>query len=116
KNILSIGSSIEIALLSFALADKINTYRKEKDISQKEALEAAQETEQFISQQNIILEKKVNDRTKKLRNTNENLNVALNKLKNAQSQLVEAEKMSSLGQLTAGIAHEINNPINFVKS
>jgi len=35
-------------------------------------------------------------------------------LKQAQSQLVESEKMASLGQLTAGIAHEINNPINFV--
>lgn len=37
-------------------------------------------------------------------------------MKDAQIQLVEAEKMASLGQLTAGIAHEINNPINFVKS
>ena len=35
-------------------------------------------------------------------------------LKNTQVQLVQSEKMSSLGQLTAGIAHEINNPINFV--
>ncbi len=39
---------------------------------------------------------------------------SLLKLKDTQSQLVQAEKMSSLGQLTAGIAHEINNPINFV--
>ncbi|MGF1533476.1 MAG: ATP-binding protein [Bernardetiaceae bacterium] len=38
------------------------------------------------------------------------------KLKDAQSQLVQSEKMSSLGQLTAGIAHEINNPINFINS
>jgi len=38
------------------------------------------------------------------------------KLKNAQSQMLEQEKMASLGQLTAGIAHEINNPINFVSS
>lgn len=38
------------------------------------------------------------------------------KLKAAQSQLVQSEKMSSLGQLTAGIAHEINNPINFINS
>jgi len=37
-------------------------------------------------------------------------------LKQAQTQLVESEKMASLGQLTAGIAHEINNPINFVTS
>lgn len=38
----------------------------------------------------------------------------LDDLKNTQTQLVQSEKMASLGQLTAGIAHEINNPINFV--
>src|SRR5690606_31424730 len=40
----------------------------------------------------------------------------LDHLKETQSQLVASEKMASLGQLTAGIAHEINNPINFVTS
>ena len=44
----------------------------------------------------------------------EKLSRNIEKLKNAQSQLVQSEKMASLGQLTAGIAHEINNPINFV--
>jgi signal transduction histidine kinase len=44
------------------------------------------------------------------------LNTALADLKEAQSQLVHSEKMASLGQLTAGIAHEINNPINFVSA
>ncbi len=39
---------------------------------------------------------------------------ALNKLQRAQAQLVQTEKMSSLGQLVAGLAHEINNPINFI--
>ncbi len=44
------------------------------------------------------------------------LDLTHSQLKTAQSQLVDSEKMASLGQLTAGIAHEINNPINFVSS
>lgn len=116
NNILLIGSSIEIALLSFALADKINNYKKEKEISQARALQASLEKEQFVKEQNVILETKILERTKKLQQINSELNTALNHLKETQSQLVDAEKMASLGQLTAGIAHEINNPINFVKS
>ena len=46
----------------------------------------------------------------------EKLNQTLNSLKKTQSQLVQAEKMASLGELTAGIAHEIQNPLNFVNN
>ena len=46
----------------------------------------------------------------------ERLEKALNDLKEAQERLVQAEKMASLGQLTAGIAHEIRNPLNFVNN
>src|SRR5262249_55526543 len=58
---------------------------------------------------NRTLEQKVAERTQELSRTLENL-------KSTQAQLVQSEKMASLGQLTAGIAHEINNPINFVSS
>lgn len=113
---LQVGSALEVTLLSFALADKINIYRKEKEESQLEALRVSQENEKIIREQNIILEVKVEERTSELNKSNQDLNLALTDLKNAQTQLVDAEKMASLGQLTAGIAHEINNPINFVSS
>ena len=44
------------------------------------------------------------------------LQTTLDELKRAQSSLIQAEKMASLGVLTAGIAHEINNPINYIKT
>ncbi len=113
---LQVGSAAEVTLLSFALANKINIYRKEKEESQAVALRMAQENEQLVREQNVILEAKVAERTEALQTSNGELNKALTNLKSAQTQLVEAEKMASLGQLTAGIAHEINNPINFVTS
>ncbi|MGF7081200.1 sensor histidine kinase [Mucilaginibacter sp. UYCu711] len=104
-----IGSALEAIFLSFALANKINILKGEKEASQAERLLALQENARIIREQNVVLETKVNERTHEL-------NESLHDLKQAQSQLVESEKMASLGQLTAGIAHEINNPINFVTS
>ncbi|MBW3586356.1 MAG: GAF domain-containing sensor histidine kinase, partial [Cyanobacteria bacterium 0813] len=54
-----------------------------------------------------ILETRVAQRT-------ENLHTALEELRHTQLQLIQSEKMSSLGQVVGGIAHEINNPINFI--
>lgn len=106
---LQIGSVIEVVLLSFALADRINIFKKEKEESQAELLKV-------VSEQNIVLEEKVKLRTEELEEKNVELAVTLNDLKETQSQLLMVEKMASLGQLTAGIAHEINNPINFVSA
>jgi len=60
-----------------------------------------------LKQREADLESLVNKRTEELQNT-------LTNLKDAQHQLVLSEKMASLGQLTAGIAHEIKNPLNFI--
>lgn len=108
-SILLIGSAIEFILLSFSLADRINILKMEKAKSQQEAINFLRENERIIREQNILLEQRVNERTNEL-------SEALKKVQETQLQLVESEKMASLGQLTAGIAHEINNPINFVKS
>lgn len=115
-NTIQIGSAMEAILLSIALADKINILKKEKDASQEEALQMAKENERIIREQNVELEKRVQERTMALQEANEELQVTLDNLKDTQTQLVDAEKMASLGQLTAGIAHEINNPINFITS
>ncbi|EGK85558.1 ATPase [Microcoleus vaginatus PCC 9802] len=60
------------------------------------------------------LEIRVEERTAELKSQTQQLEQALSELKQAQSKLIHSEKMSSLGQLVAGLAHEINNPINFI--
>jgi histidine kinase len=62
------------------------------------------------------LERKVSERTEDLNRRNTELKDALDHLRRTQRMLLQAEKMSSLGQLTAGIAHEIKNPINFINN
>jgi Signal transduction histidine kinase regulating C4-dicarboxylate transport system len=116
SNILEVGSAIQITLLSFALADKINHYREEQNKARQEALAISKENERLITEQNAILEKQVQSRTTQLLKANDELTNAVDKLKSTQTQLVEFEKMASFGQISAGVAHEINNPINFVAS
>lgn len=70
-----------------------------------------QASEQQVRQLNEELEQRVEQRTEQLTITNKQLQNSLRQLQQAQEQLVESEKMASLGSLVAGVAHEINTPI-----
>ncbi|MBS1621635.1 MAG: two-component sensor histidine kinase, partial [Bacteroidetes bacterium] len=67
----------------------------------------------------ILLEETIQElelKRKAIEESNDALQKSLEELKAAQAQLIQSEKMASLGELTAGIAHEIQNPLNFVNN
>jgi signal transduction histidine kinase len=94
-----VESQDEIGTLAVTFNHMINSLKESRD---------------NLETYNRTLEQKVEERTESLQEKNQQLAQAFNELKQTQLQLVQTEKMSSLGQMVAGIAHEINNPVNFI--
>jgi len=74
------------------------------------------ESTQQAAAQLSLLEEAVHERTAEITRTNEALQTEISERKHLQGQLVQSEKLASIGQLAAGVAHEINNPIGYIFS
>lgn len=118
--------ALEMILFAFALGERISVLQNDKREAERKALEGevyrlkneelAQANAEILRQQEVLVEqaRDIELANSMLNEKNLRLGETLDQLKVAQSRLVQSEKMASLGIVTAGMAHEINNPITFI--
>lgn len=103
--------------LIWAITMWLNHRKQMKEIEIERIFLKEQERQlKATAEQKSQLEMLVAERTSEILKQKEELQEALNHLQSTQEQLIQQEKLASLGQLTAGIAHEIKNPLNFVNN
>jgi two-component system NtrC family sensor kinase len=109
-NLLLTGYALSFPLsLLVYVAIRFKEIIKEMQQNAGHVLQLSEEKREEALNRQKILEEEVNRQTAEIRNT-------LDHLKTTQTRLIQSEKMASLGELTAGIAHEIQNPLNFVNN
>ena len=102
--LINMGAIVWLFAFGLSAKNQLNSLKKEKE--QKER----------VIHENEMLEQLVRERTDEILQQKNQLEETLEELKQTQNQLIQQEKLASLGELTAGIAHEIQNPLNFVNN
>ncbi|WP_071191849.1 ATP-binding protein [Trichormus sp. NMC-1] len=106
----NVKSNDEVGTLATSLnrlVEWVGDYTQQIELARKNLEQRVEERTQQLQEAQRTLEQRVEERTQQLQQT-------LQELKDTQGQLIQTEKMSSLGEMVAGIAHEINNPVNFI--